>query len=588
MRYAPCESPTNRRHKLIFVAAWGSNTDYAVAPGRPRPEVGLNDHHRLAMNHEKAHLRALPVATETKGADKTELCIPLAATLPQPQRWTISPMVFVFAIAALALHFLGRDRYGFFRDELYYIACGNHLAFGYVDQPPLIAVIARLSSFLLGTTLSGFRFFPALAGGCLVLLTGWMTRELGGGRFAQALASLAVLLAPIYLAFGSFLSMNAFEPVLWMACACVLVRILKGGDERLWLLFCIVAGIGLENKHTMLMFGFAVVTGLILSRDWKRLRSKWLWLGGALAFVLFLPNLIWEAQHNWPQIEVVRNAQRLKNTPIGAGRFMGEQILFFNPVALPIIAAGLGWVLFSRREKRLQAIGWAYLVVITVVITLHGKTYYPVPFYSILLASGSVAVERFLEDKKRLRLTYVALLAVSGLIMLPFGVPILPFEELLRYQSVISLNGVVKMERDPTGEVHQLYGDMLGWENMVETVAGVYNRLPPSDQKHCAILAGNYGEAGAIDLLGGKLGLPKAISAHNNYYLWGTHDHTGEVVILFGQGAESTKTLFSSVERVATISNRHAVAAENNLPVYVCRKPKAPLAELWPSLRYFE
>jgi hypothetical protein len=540
------------------------------------------------LESREKRMRELPVTTETKEAETTEPRLPPPATLPEPQRPTISPIVFVLAIAAFALHFAGRDRYGFFRDELYYIACGNHLAFGYVDQPPLIAVIARLSSFLLGTTLSGFRFFPALAGVCLVLLTGWMTRELGGRRFAQVLACLAVLLAPIYLAFGSFLSMNAFEPVLWMACACILVPILKGGDERLWLLFGAVAGIGLENKHTMLMFGFGVVIGLILTRDWKHLRSKWLWFGGALAFVIFLPNLIWEIRHHWPQIEVVSNAQRLKNTPVGTGRFMGEQTLFFNPVALPIIVAGLGWVLLSRREKRLRAIGWAFLVVITVVITLHGKTYYPVPFYSILLASGSVGVEMFLENKKRLRLTYLALLAVSGLVMLPFAVPILPFDELLRYQSVISLDGVVKTERDPAGDVHQLYGDMLGWENMVETVAGVYDRLPPSDQKHCAILAGNYGEAGAIDLLGGKLGLPKAISAHNNYYLWGTNDHTGEVVILFGQGAESTKTLFSSVERVATISDRHAVAAENNLPVYVCRKPKAPLAELWPSLRYFE
>ena len=226
------------------------------------------------LESREKRMRELPVTTETKEAETTEPRLPPPATLPEPPRPTISPIVFVLAIAAFALHFAGRDRYGFFRDELYYIACGNHLAFGYVDQPPLIAVVARLSSFLLGTTLSAFRFFPALAGVCLVLLTGWMTRELGGRRFAQVLACLAVLLAPIYLAFGSFLSMNAFEPVLWMACACILVRILKGGDARLWLLFGAVAGIGLENKHTMLMFGFGVVTGLILTRDWNKYNSR--------------------------------------------------------------------------------------------------------------------------------------------------------------------------------------------------------------------------------------------------------------------------------------------------------------------------
>lgn len=528
----------------------------------------------------------IPIETKNAGTAKASL-FP-ETTLPRPNRSPIARLVFLLALAALVMHFVGSSRYGFFRDELYYIACGNHLAFGYVDQPPLIAVIARLSSILLGTTLCGFRSFPALAGAFLVLLTGWITREFGGGHFAQALASLAVLLAPIYLAFGSFLSVNAFEPVFWMACACIFVRILKGGDERLWLLFGAAAGVGLQNKHTMLLFGFAIVAGMILTRDWKRLNSKWLWLGGLLAFVIFLPNLIWEAQHNWPQLEVVRNCQRLKNNPVGVLRFFGEQTLFLNPVALPVIATGLAWLLSSKKEERFRALGWAFLVVITVVMLLHGKTYYPVPFYSVLLAAGSVAFEMLFANRKRLLLSYLATLAISGLVMLPFGVPILPLEALLQYQNVISLGNVVKIEHDSTGEVHQLYADMLGWESMVATVAEVYHHLSPSEQKQCVILAGNYGEAGAIDLLGAELGLPKAISAHNNYYFWGTKGHTGEVVILFGQRAESTKTMFASVEQAATISSDHAVAAEKHLPVYVCRNPKVPLAQLWPSLRYFE
>ena len=524
----------------------------------------------------------------TRSRIEVETCLFPHTRLTRPQRTPISGVAFLLAICALVLHFVGRNHYGFFRDELYYIACGNHLAFGYVDQPPLIAVIARLSSFLLGTSLSGFRFFPAVASVCLVLLSAWLARELGGGYFAQGLASLAVLFAPIYLAFGSFLSMNAFEPLLWLACACILVRILKSGDERLWLLFGIVAGIGLQNKHTVLMFGFAVTTGMMLAGDWRQLCSKWFWLGGGLAFLIFLPNLIWEAQHNWPQIEVVRNAQTLKNTPVSTWRFLGEQVLFLNPVALPIIAMGLAWFLFSKREKRLRAVAWAFLVVIVTVAMLHGKSYYPVPFYSILLAAGSVELEVLFENWKGLRLGYAAMLAVSGLVMVPFSIPILSLEALVQYEQAIPIENVVKMERDSTGDLHQLYADMLGWDKMAAAVASVYHSLPPSDRKQCAILAGNYGEAGAIDLLGAAFGLPKAISAHNNYYLWGTNGHTGEVVILFGQHAESTKKLFSSVELAATISDRHAASAENHLAIYVCRHPKTPLAQLWPSLRYFE
>ena len=524
----------------------------------------------------------------------TRPCIKAGArSLPQAElehstRTPISGLVFILAIVALVLHFVGRNHYGFFRDELYYIACGNHLAFGYVDQPPLIAVIARVSSLLLGTSLSAFRFFPALASACLVVLSGWMTHELDGGRFAQGLACLAVLLAPIYLAFGSFLSMNAFEPVLWLACACILVRIQKGGDERLWVLFGAVGGIGLQNKHTMLMFGFAVVTGMMFARDWRQLRSKWFWVGGGLAFFIFLPNLIWEAQHNWPQIEVVHNAQAIKNTPVSTWRFLGEQVLFLNPAALPIVAVGLAWLLFSKRAKRFRAFAWAFLVVIAVVTMFHEKSYYPMPFYSILLAAGSVGVEALFGTRGALRVAYSAVLAVSGLVMLPFGIPVLSLTALAQYERAIPIENVVKMEQDSTGHAHQLYTDMLGWDRMTVAVASVYHSLPPADQTQCAILAGNYGEAGAIDLLGAAFGLPKAISAHNNYYLWGTNGSTGEIVILFGQHAESTKKLFSSVELAATISDSEAASAESHLAIYVCRHPKAPLAELWPLLRFFE
>ncbi|HVN20110.1 MAG TPA: glycosyltransferase family 39 protein [Dongiaceae bacterium] len=540
--------------------------------------------------HERIQerMREPLVLTETESRTAPEVRLFATPRTAHREPAPITWLVPVLALGSVVLHFLSRNRYGFFRDELYYIACGNHLAFGYVDQPPLVAVIARLSSLLLGNSLAAFRVFPALAGAGLVVLTGCMTRELGGGRFAQGLASIGVLLAPIYLAFGSFLSMNAFEPLFWMGCAYILVRILTGGDTRLWLLFGAVAGFGLQNKHTTLVFGFGIVVGMMVAGNWKQFRCKWFWLGGLLAFLLFLPNLIWEAQHHWPQIEVVRNCQTLKNTPVSVLGFIGEEVLFFNPVALPIIVVGLGWLVLSRRGRRFRTIGWAFLIVITVVIALRGKSYYPVPFFSILLAAGGVGCETLLRNRNRLRRGYVAMLAISGAVMLPFGTPILPLGMLLRYQSLLPMENAVKMEHDSAGEVHQLYADMMGWEGMVATVAKVYQSLPAADQKRCAILAGNYGEAAAIDLLGAPLGLPKAISAHNNYYYWGTRQYTGEVVILFGQRAESMRAMFTSVEQAGTISDDHAVPAENRLPVYVCRKSKAPLAKVWPTLRYYE
>ncbi len=528
--------------------------------------------------------------TEMEAVRVPQVCLLRAITAQRlAEPLPFSSIVYCFAAINLVLRFIGRERYGFFRDELYYIACGNHLAFGYVDQPPLIALLARISSLLLGTTIAGYRVFPAIASAALILLTGWFTRELGGGRLAQALASLAVLLAPLYLAFGSFLSMNAFEPFFWMTCAYILVRILKGGDVRLWLAFGAVAGLGLQNKHTMLMFGFAVVVGIILTRGWKYMANQWFWLGGVIALIIFLPNLIWEAQHNWPQIEVVRNCRVLKNTPTGLTRFLGEQVLFLNPVTLPLVVGGLGWLLFSKTGSRYRPLGWAYIIVIVVIKLLHGKSYYPMPFYPILLAAGAVTVgPLLLQGPKWLRFGYPAVLITSGLLMLPFGVPVLPLETLLRYQKLIRIENAVLVERDSAGELDQLYGDMLGWDSMTAAVADVYRHLSPSEQAQCAILAGNYGEAGAIDLIGRKYALPAAISAHNSYYFWGTHGNTGEVVILFGQNAESMKTMFDEVQQAATITDLHAAPAENHLPVYVCRRPKQPLTQIWPSLRYYE
>jgi len=306
----------------------------------------------------------------------------------------ISGLVYLASAASLLVHFSVSDRYGPFRDELYYIACGHHLAFGYIDQPPFVAVVARVSALLFGNTLPGFRFLPALALAYLVLLTAWLTRELGGGRLAQTVSAVTVALAPLYVAFGSFLSMNAFEPLFWVGCACILVRILHRGNDRLWLAFGALAGVGLQNKNTMLVFGFGLVLGLIISGSWKHIRSKWFWFGGALALLIFLPNLMWQFQHGWPQIEVVRNCQRLKNSHEGPLRFMADQAFFLNPVVAPLLGSGLVWLLISKRGKRFQCFGWAYLLVIVVVLMLNGKSYYPAPFYPILCAGGAVSLQR--------------------------------------------------------------------------------------------------------------------------------------------------------------------------------------------------
>ena len=271
------------------------------------------------------------------------------------------------------------------------MACGEHLAWGYVDQPPLIAFAAWFARHVFGNSIISIRLLPVLAGAAVVFLTGVLARELGGGRFAQVLAAATILLAPAYLAFDSFFSMNAFEPLFWLVCALIAVRIVKGASPKLWLAFGAVAGIGLENKHTMGVFGFALIAGLLLTGNQSILRSKWIWLGGLLALALFLPNLIWEARHGWPQIQVVRNAQEYKNVPVGPVRFVVEQILFLGPLSLPIWLAGIVWCFVAPPAKRFRFVALTYLIVMAIFMVLSGKTYYVLPVYPMVVAAGGVA-----------------------------------------------------------------------------------------------------------------------------------------------------------------------------------------------------
>lgn len=508
-----------------------------------------------------------------------------SALRPESAR-AVTPLLAALVAAKLAIHFAGINQYGFFRDELYYMACGEHLAWGYIDQPPLIALVSWLARHLLGNSMFSIRLFPILAGATVVGLTGMLAWEFGGGKLAQLLGATAVLLAPANLAFDSFLSMNAFEPLFWLLCAWIAVRIVNGASPVLWLAFGVVAGLGLENKHSMLVFGFALAAGLILSGEGWLFKSKWIWIAAMIALLLFLPNLIWEARHGWPQVEVVRNAQRLKNVSISPLRFLFEQVLFLHPLELPLWLGGLAWCFLTVQGKRFRFLGWAYLIVLFLFISMHGKSYYPLPYYPMLMAAGGVAFERLVSARNRrsLAVAFPLIMVIGGVATIPFGVPVLPVATFLRYSSGLPMFQV-RVESDPKVSLPQLYADMFGWKNMANVVSDVYHKIPAGERSRCAILAGNYGEAGAIDYYGPKLGLPKAISGHNSYFDWGPRNYTGECVIIFGDPTEQLTKFFGEVEQVATISNPHAMDVEQNVPVFVCRKPDAPLATIWPHFK---
>ena len=407
-------------------------------------------------------------------------------------RWlSLFAIAMYFALAKLLIHFLTNNQYGYFRDELYYMACGDHLDWGYVDQAPMVAWLIRLSRALFGDSLFALRLLKAVAGAVKVLLTGLIARELGGHRFAVVLSCLCVLVGG-YLAIDSFFSMNAFEPVFWMGAAYFIIRAIKRDEPRYWLLFGVLAGLGLENKHSTLFFGFGIFVGLLTTPASRFFASKWFWMGGALALALFLPNITWEYRHDWATLELLHNVQESgKNVVLSPIEFVAQQILILHPLTLPVWLAGLWYFLFDKTGKRYRLLGIAYLVLLVTMIILKGKNYYLLPIYPMVFAGCAVWWEKLLQDKRHvnlLKVAYPALLCVTGAIFAPMAVPVLPVETYLRYQHALGFEPP-KTEVGHLGPLQQHFGDRFGWPEMVETVAKIYNRLPPDERGRTAIYA---------------------------------------------------------------------------------------------------
>jgi hypothetical protein len=495
----------------------------------------------------------------------------------------------LIAGAKLIFHLATSHGYGIFRDELYYIACSDHLALGYVDQPPLSIALLWLARRTLGDSLPAIRFLAALAGAASVFVAGLIARELGGRRGAQILTALAVFFAPVFLAFAHFFSMNVFDLLFWTVLEYLAVRILQRDEPRLWLLFGVVAGLGLQNKYSVGFLIFGLVIGLLLTAQRRQLASGWPWLAGGVAALIFVPHLWWQMQNGWPSLEFMAHATAQKNMPISPLAFIGQQIELLNPLLLPLWLAGLLGLLLAPSLAAVRALGWAYLAVLSLFVTQRAKSYYLARAYPLLFAAGAVLLERMQLRRGWRWMMPVAsgLTVIAGLISLPMAVPVLPVETFIAYQDVLGMREP-QMERNRRGVLPQVFADMHGWSELVDTVAAVYARLPPEQRARAVVLVNNYGEAGAIDFLGKSRGLPRAISGHNNYWLWGPGDlRDGDTVIAVGPAREALLEAFVDVERVDTVRCEYCMPFENDLPVHIARGFKAPLGELWQRLKRF-
>lgn len=484
------------------------------------------------------------------------------------------PIILSFALAKLALNLYATGHYHYFRDELYFIACGRHLDWGYVDHPPLVALFARLGE-LFGGSLRGFRLVATISGTLRIVLTGVIAARLGGGRAAQALACTAVFLAPVYLAMDTIMTMNSVEHVIWLAALLIVIELANGASEKWWLAFGALAGIGLQNKHSMLFLGGAIVVAMLLTPLRRSLARPWIWIGGAIAALIFLPNVIWQIRHDWPTLELLQNVKNTgKNVVLEPVAFVIQQAMMLNPFSAPLWIAGLVW-LFTRREYRVLA--WTYAILLVLFIRLEAKDYYLAPIYPMLFAAGAILVTR----KRIVTVAMAALIVIGGLVAAPLALPILPPERYVAYQRSLGVKPQAS-EVSHTSEMPQIFADQFGWEEMVKQVADYYHSLPPGERKTTAIYTSNYGQAGAIDFYGPRYGLPNAISGHQNYFLWGPRGATGESVILIER--EPDPAMWASLRRVGTRYHPYAMPYENG-PIWHGRGLKMPISDMWPSVK---
>ncbi|MGA1870158.1 MAG: glycosyltransferase family 39 protein [bacterium] len=477
--------------------------------------------------------------------------------------------------------------YGYFRDEFYYIACAKRLAFGYVDHPPLAPFFLRVVLLTLGDSLLAIRILPSFSGAITVFLTGYIAHQLGAGKFGQSTAAIAMAVSPLFLGIHGFFSMNPFENLFWAACVSVIIRLIQRDNPKLWLVVGALIGIGLLNKHTFVVYAISGIAGLLLTPARRYLTGKWIWLGAGIAGIILLPNIIWQFQHHFVSLEFYQHATAFKNIDVAPLRSLFNQIMFMNPVTFPFWLAGAWYYLFSRGGKPYRLLGWIYLfVLVTLLLARSSRPDRILAVYPMLCAAGGLTIGKFVE-RFHMRLIFqtaiIAVLFVFGSSMVPIGVPLLPPSLAIRYFQKLGVS--TQIEKGVNLSLPQWYADRFGWKKMVANIAEVYQSLPAKEKPYITILAGNYGQAGAIEFFGLQYHLPQVFSLHNNYHLWGPPDESMRTYMAIGISFKDLSSVFEDIKQVRVHTCEYC--RENNLTIYVCRCPKRSIKDLWPKLKQY-
>ena len=482
--------------------------------------------------------------------------------------------------------------YRYFIDEFYYLACANHIAAGYVDHPPASACALWLVRAMIGDSLPALRLVPALAGATTIGLVGLIARRLGAGWQGQAVAAGAAMIATVYQVVFSYYSMNAYSVLLWTACFLVLIEIEQRNEPRLWLLFGVLMGLGLENKHTFALLPLGLAAGLLLTKGRRHFASKWLWIGCAISAALLAPNLVWQASHGWPSVEFYRNADLYKNVQTPPLAVLAYQILVMNPGTLPVWIAGIYFFVVSKRGRQLRHIGWLYLVLLGLMLI--GQKSRPdriAEAYVVLFSGGGTLLAALWgrTSLRWLRWAVPAVLVFSGVALLPLGLTVLPPDMEARYAARLGMVPQIEKGAGKKTELPQWMADRLGWEELASDVEAVAGQLTATERGTAVVVAPTYGQAGALELLGRGRGLPAVYATQNSYFHWGPPPDSADIAIVVGPfPADAVRELFEQATIVRVHDPEWSTPWRAGVPIWVARGPRMAWHEVWPLMRHYE
>ena len=481
------------------------------------------------------------------------------------------PLILILSLFKLLIHWFGNQNYGFHRDELLHLSVSEHLDWGYMEFPPLIALFGKMGYLIFDYALWGVRLFPTLAGVGILLLCILIAKELGGKSKSILLAGICVLsFLPFYRNHTLFQPV-AFDQFFWTLGFYFIVKFINSEQKKYLIYLGITLGLGLMNKYTMLVWAFGLFIGLIFYKRGNLFKNKWLYVSALISLLIFLPNILWQILHDLPllkHLEALNSSQLNDINPMAFGL---EQLTF--PFTLIISLFGLGALLVDKNLSKYRSVGIAVIVIFSTMWLLHSKAYYVFAIYPILFASGAVIIEYLLIKRSNWVYVIAFITLTPSIYFIPELTPILPIEKYVAYAQLEEKNGRIELTGD--------YADMFGWEEQVKLVDSIYQSLSPKEKSNCVLWAENYGEAGALKILGNKYNLPNPISRHGSFWSWGYGNKSAEVWISLGNEQASVDYVFEEVELIKMITHKYAIGEEQNIPIYLCRKPKIDIEKWW-------